>query len=78
MSHTTRTLTNSMTGEEAEVEVTDSPQDSIEISVNAKGEPSWTVKVYAHDDQEAGDRLAKMRRLAEFHATEIRATKGAQ
>lgn len=64
-------------GNETHAEVSDVPQDSIELSVNAKGEPSWSVKVYAHDPVEGASRLEAMRKLAERHATEIRAGKGA-
>lgn len=74
MAQTTRTLSQTATGE---VEVTDAPQDSIELSVNAKGEPSWSVKVYAATDAELAERLAKSRKIAEEHAASIRAGKGA-
>lgn len=56
---------------------TDTPQDSIELSVNAKGEPSWCVKAYGHNAADLKDRLADLRALAEKHAAEIRAGKGA-
>lgn len=56
---------------------TETPQDSIEVSVNAKGEPSWCVKVYGHNASDMKDRLAELRTLAEEHAASIRAGKGA-
>lgn len=59
-------------------EVVDAPQDSIELSVNAKGEPSWSVKAYARDAGEAEERLSALRAIAEQHARDIRAGKGAQ
>lgn len=57
--------------------LTDTPQDSVEISVNAKGEPSWTVKCYGHNALDLKDRLADLRTLAESHAAAIRAGRGA-
>lgn len=32
--------------EEQPIRLTDSPTDSIELSRNAKGEPSWSIKKY--------------------------------
>ena len=58
-------------------EVHDAAQDSIELSVNAKGEPSYSVKVYARDADDLAARLTRARGIAEKHAAEIRAAKGA-
>lgn len=69
-----------VTGPKNEVlqhQVHDQAQDSIELSVNAKGEPSYCVKVYARDADDLAERLALARAVAEKHAAEIRAAKGA-
>lgn len=60
-----------------EVEVANASQDSVELSVNAKGEPSWSIKVYGRDENDITPRLAALRALAEGHAAQIRGAKGA-
>lgn len=59
-----------------ESETIDVPQDSLELGVNGKGEPSWTVKVYGKDVADVEARASALREVAERHAREIRAGKG--
>lgn len=59
------------------VEIANAAQDSVELSVNAKGEPSWSIKAYGRDADDLTTRLGALRALAEMHAAQIRAGKGA-
>lgn len=56
-------------------EIQDLAQDSIEFSVNAKGEPSYTVKCYGKSSEEISLRIAGLRLIAEAHADQVRKAK---
>lgn len=55
----------------------DAPQDSVEVSLNAKGEPSWSVKAYGATPEEVEERLIKLRHIAEQAALAAKQAKGA-
>lgn len=74
MARTNRVLTSEGGGQV--LETIDAPTDSIELSINAKGEPQWCVKAYGNGHEEVAAKLAELRALAEKHAAEIRAAKG--
>lgn len=63
-------------GWENVTEVVDASQDSIEFSVNAKGEPSFTVKAYARDSTEIATRIHALLTIAEGLAADARTRKG--
>lgn len=60
-----------------EEEVADLAQDSIELSLNAKGEPSWCIKAYGKTAVEVEERLAALRGVVEKQAAQARASRGA-
>ena len=76
MATTTRTVTD-QSGQPVQREVAEVPQDSVEISINAKGDPQWCIKAYGADATEISERIAALRHVAEEHAASIRNAKPA-
>lgn len=52
-------------------EVSDTPQDSIELSVNAKGQVALVVKAYGKDADDVRSRLSSLLAIAETERARI-------
>lgn len=75
---TRKVVTKSEAGDVLSVteESVESAQDSLEFSVNAKGEPSYSVKAYGQNAFEVGERLDALLTIAEAMVARVRAGKG--
>ena len=48
-----------------EISISSEHQSSIEVSQNAKGDYSWSVKVYGDDDEMIKEKLKKYKNIAQ-------------